>query len=100
METEKPRSCPLDRQEKPFKHIQTFLSDRRQNEATILGGNPMSWTAATPHAFGLHLPFPWYSRGPVRQAALLELKTVVVLRNYEHPDSIVWEFCQVHLIDI
>ncbi|OLP95414.1 Sushi, von Willebrand factor type A, EGF and pentraxin domain-containing protein 1 [Symbiodinium microadriaticum] len=47
------------------------------------GGNPMSWTAATPHAFGLHLPFPWYSRGPIRQAALLELKTVVVIRNYD-----------------
>eukprot|EP00435_Cladocopium_sp_Y103_P045137 s152_g12.t2 len=47
------------------------------------GGNPMAWTASTPHAFGLHLPFPWYSRGPIRQAALLELKTIVVLRNYE-----------------
>ena len=47
------------------------------------GGNPMSWTAATPHAFGMHLPFPWYSRGPIRQAALLNLKTVVIMRNYE-----------------
>ena len=53
------------------------------------GGNPASWTAATPHAFGLHMPFPWYSRGPVRQAALLGLKTVVVLRNQE------WFFPQV-----
>lgn len=50
------------------------------------GGNPMSWTAATPHAFGMHLPFPWYSRGPIRQAALLNLKTVVIMRNYEPLD--------------
>ena len=33
-----------------------------------LGGNPLSWTLATPHAFGSHLPFQFYSRAPLNQA--------------------------------
>lgn len=85
----------------PFKLSRTTIqtcsnpSFSSSTKWTILGGNPASWTAATPHAFGLHMPFPWYSRGPVRQAALLGLKTVVVLRNQEHLDSVfVWEFAR------
>lgn len=47
------------------------------------GGNPAQWTGATPHAFGIHLPFPWYSRGPMRRAALQGLRRVVIIRNYD-----------------
>eukprot|EP00933_Yihiella_yeosuensis_P070296 TRINITY_DN7805_c0_g1_i2.p1 TRINITY_DN7805_c0_g1~~TRINITY_DN7805_c0_g1_i2.p1 ORF type:complete len:1299 (+),score=204.13 TRINITY_DN7805_c0_g1_i2:53-3949(+) len=47
------------------------------------GGNPAIWTSATPHAFGLHLPFPWYSRGPIRQAKLLGIKSIVVIRDWD-----------------
>ena len=34
----------------------------------FLGGNPMSWTPATPHAFGMHLPFTAYVQRPIEQA--------------------------------
>lgn len=47
------------------------------------GGNPAMWTAATPHAFGMHLPFPWYSRGPIRQASLQGVKSIMVIRDHD-----------------
>mmetsp|Transcript_111438 Transcript_111438/g.354723 ORF Transcript_111438/g.354723 Transcript_111438/m.354723 type:complete len:1595 (-) Transcript_111438:541-5325(-) len=47
------------------------------------GGDPTMWTASTPHAFGIHLPFPWYSRGPLRQAKFLGMKTAVILRDFD-----------------
>jgi hypothetical protein len=28
------------------------------------GGNPALWTSATPHAFGMHVPVPWYRGAP------------------------------------
>eukprot|EP00435_Cladocopium_sp_Y103_P016147 s1465_g4.t1 len=49
------------------------------------GGNPLSWTLATPHAFGLHLPFQFYSRAPLNQASLLNFSSLVILRDYDWP---------------
>ena len=47
------------------------------------GGNPVQWTATTPHAFGMHLPFPWYSRGPIRRAAVQGLRRILIIRDYD-----------------
>lgn len=47
------------------------------------GGNPLSWGGGHPHAFGLHLPFPWYTRGPLRQASLSNLSTVLIIRDFD-----------------
>ena len=47
------------------------------------GGNPTVWTSRTPHAFGLHMPFPWYSRGAIHLAKLRGLTTALVIRDYD-----------------
>eukprot|EP00931_Biecheleriopsis_adriatica_P098945 TRINITY_DN7315_c0_g1_i1.p1 TRINITY_DN7315_c0_g1~~TRINITY_DN7315_c0_g1_i1.p1 ORF type:complete len:1557 (-),score=234.42 TRINITY_DN7315_c0_g1_i1:112-4782(-) len=63
--------------------VQTAAEAAKIPNLHCSGGNPAMWTAATPHAFGLHLPFPWYSRGPIRQAGLVGVKSVVVIRDHD-----------------
>lgn len=48
------------------------------------GGNPATWRAADRYAFGMHLPFPTYTRGPLRIAAIRGQKKVAILRSYAH----------------
>mmetsp|Transcript_54364 Transcript_54364/g.145171 ORF Transcript_54364/g.145171 Transcript_54364/m.145171 type:complete len:1239 (-) Transcript_54364:215-3931(-) len=45
------------------------------------GGDPRVFTAQTSHAFGMHRPYPFYSREVVRQASVRGLQTAVIIRN-------------------
>ena len=47
------------------------------------GGNPTMW-GSHDDAFGMHLPFTTYSRGPLSVAKLKGMKTAVLLRSSEH----------------
>ena len=46
------------------------------------GSDPASWSGRTPHAFGVQLPFTWYSRNLIQQAALnFNVHSVMVIRD-------------------
>jgi len=48
------------------------------------GGNPNSWLAADSYAYGMHLPFIWYTRALMTSARLAGLKTITIVRSNAH----------------
>lgn len=48
------------------------------------GGNPTMWLSTNTYAYGLHLPFIWYTRGPIRLAAANGAKTIAIIRSNAH----------------
>eukprot|EP00929_Paragymnodinium_shiwhaense_P119034 TRINITY_DN9091_c0_g1_i4.p1 TRINITY_DN9091_c0_g1~~TRINITY_DN9091_c0_g1_i4.p1 ORF type:complete len:1221 (-),score=265.68 TRINITY_DN9091_c0_g1_i4:392-4054(-) len=48
------------------------------------GGNPAMWKASNTFAYGMHLPFIWYTRGPIRIAERRGLKSIAIIRSFAH----------------
>jgi len=45
------------------------------------GGNPAIWTTDNNYAFGMHLPFPEYTKGPMKLFQLYGMKTIGIIRS-------------------
>eukprot|EP00931_Biecheleriopsis_adriatica_P025829 TRINITY_DN15777_c0_g1_i1.p1 TRINITY_DN15777_c0_g1~~TRINITY_DN15777_c0_g1_i1.p1 ORF type:complete len:1387 (+),score=209.38 TRINITY_DN15777_c0_g1_i1:86-4246(+) len=55
----------------------------------LSGGNPVMWRAENTYAFGMHLPFPTYTRQALRVASLRNLKSISIVRSQAHGFSII-----------